>query len=266
MARAHVRSLAAGLRAQRPAARRAAGPHALGGEHAVDGEVGADDEGHDPPGSGSGPGRRAASSAAPQRLTCTYPLPSEILTLVSSAAEKPLHALQDAVGLGARGQGGDAGPAAHHRDELRVDAVLRDLGAHEHRLGGLAAEAAEHEVAEAVEDEAAVVGLDAVEQVRVVREDDVRAGVDGRLALALLEIARGALVLEVPVPADDDVVGLLLGRLDRRLDGADVGAARRRARARRRRRIAHRQHVREAEEGDLGAVVRLEHGAVHGLP
>ena len=204
-----VRPLAARLRAQRPAARRAAGPHAVGGEHAVDGEVGTDDEGHDPPGS-------AGRAAAPQRLRCTYPLPSEILTLVSSAAEKPLNALQDAVGLRARGQRGDAGPAADHRDELRVDAVLRDLGAHEHRLGGLAAEAAEHEVAEAVEDEPAVVGLHAVEQVRVVREHDVRAGVDRRLALALLEVARGALVLEVPVPADDHVVGLLLGRLDRR--------------------------------------------------
>ena len=143
--------------------------------------------------------------------------------------------------------------------ELRVDAVLRDLGAHEHGLGGLAAEPAEDQVAEAVEDEPAVVGLHAVEQVRVVGDDDVGAGVDGRLALARLEVGGRALVLEVPVPADDDEVGLLLRRLDRLLDGADVGPAGRDAGARRRRRIADRQHVGEAEEGDLDAVLGLEH-------
>ena len=145
-------------------------------------------------------------------------------------------------------------------------ASLRDLGLHEHRLRGLAGEAAEDEVAEAVEDEPAVVGLHAVEQVRVVGEDDVGAGVDGGLALARLQVAGRALVLEVPVPADEHVVGLLGGGADVRLDGVDVGAPGRRAGAGRRGRVADREHVGEAEEGGLGAVLGLEHGAGLGLP
>jgi hypothetical protein len=86
---------------------------------------------------------------------------------------------------------------------------------------------------------------------RVVREDDVGAGVHGRLALIGLEGAGRALVLEVPVPADDDEVSLLRGVADVGLDGSDVGATRRGARARRRRRVACREHVGEAEERRL---------------
>ena len=209
-------------------------------------------------GRGLSVGARAGerSRSGRQRLRCTYPLPPAILTLVSSAAEKLLNrwrmlsASEPVARFGTRTRRRPRGRAARR-------CRPRDLGAHEDRLGGLAAEPAEHEVAEAVEDESAVIGLDAVEQVRVVGEDDVGAGVDGGVALALLQIARCALVLEVPVPADDDVVGLLPGRLDRRLDGADVGAARRRAGACRRRWIARRQHVGETEKGDLGAVLGL---------
>ena len=58
--------------------------------------------------------------------------------------------------------------------------------------GGLTAEAAEHEVAEAVDDEPAVVRLHAVEQMRMVGEDDVGAGVDGGLALARTRARTGA--------------------------------------------------------------------------
>lgn len=106
-------------------------------------------------------------------------------------------------------------PSLHrHRQQLSVaDAGLGEGAAQDGALLAAGVGAVEDEVAEAVGDEGAAVALERLHGVRVVADDEGRAGVHQPMGEAPLLLLGVAHVLDPPVQAHDHQVGLPAGSL-----------------------------------------------------